>query len=698
MGGESSFLMFENSTGWILLAILIGSIYSILLYLKVKNPWSIRIQRILAAIRYLAVFSIVLLLIGPYLKLITNDFESPIIVIAIDDSSSVKEVLDSAELTGVRDGITGLISTLEEEDNLIEVSTVSGESEIGSALNFNYSQSDINSMLKSIENNYEGMNLGAVVLVSDGIYNNGISPTFRSYSYPIYTVGVGDTTVKKDLLIKSLRYNKISYQGSQFPLIAEISSQGYNGVRANVTARKGQEIIDTKTIEINSDSYTQNIEFTINADVEGLQRITVEVQRLSEEFSYSNNISSAYVDVIEGKEQILIVSPFPHPDIKAISSAIETNNNYTVDVFIPGIGNWNKYSGENYDLIILNQIPEYNRVSSQYVSRLDTANTSVLYIVGSKTNIRSFNSINGVLRIQSSGGKPDNVSAVYNPSFSSYGISEVLKERSRLWPPISVPFGNYTMTGLSDILLNQRLSNIVIPKPLVVLGEKSGNKRGIITGEGIWKWRLDEYSRFENNTAFNELILKMVQYLSTRQDKRQFRTYPEKNEYLENEPVFIITEVYDNIYNRVYGNEIELQLSNDSTILESYNFIASENSNGYKIEGLDEGIYSFKAQTIIDNQTVTNTGQFAIQSMDVETLNLTADFRLLKELSSNSGGQFYKLESYESLVSEIEANKPPNIIHSSEQLLPLVNIIWILFLLVLLVSSEWFIRKYEGGY
>src|SRR6185436_8609107 len=87
---------------------------------------------------------------------------------------------------------------------------------------FNHPVSDINSVLRQIEAEYDGRNLASVVLVSDGIYNTGVSPLYSVFKTPIYTVGLGDTIQKKDLILNQVHYNKVAYQGNKFPIQAEV--------------------------------------------------------------------------------------------------------------------------------------------------------------------------------------------------------------------------------------------------------------------------------------------------------------------------------------------------------------------------------------------------------------------------------------------------------------------------------------------
>ncbi|MFC7669384.1 hypothetical protein ACFQT0_19980 [Hymenobacter humi] len=60
-----------------------------------------------------------------------------------------------------------------------------------------------------------------MVLLSDGLVNQGRSPAYSDYNFPIYSVAVGDTVPKRDLRLTGLTYNRVAFSGNRFPLEAE---------------------------------------------------------------------------------------------------------------------------------------------------------------------------------------------------------------------------------------------------------------------------------------------------------------------------------------------------------------------------------------------------------------------------------------------------------------------------------------------
>mgnify|MGYP001796486662 FL=1 len=216
--------------------------------------------------------------------------------------------------------------------------------------------------------------------------------------------------------------------------------------------------------------------------------------------------------------------------------------------------------------------------------------------------------------------------------------------------------------------------------------------------EGIWKWRLQEYATSENTLAFDALFTKLVQFLSAKEDKRRFKVYPVRNEFEDTEPVVFETEIYNDIYEDVDGQSVNLQLTSEASEQRDYSYATNENNTQYRIGNLPEGVYSYRASVDLNDEQLTSEGEFSVQRLEIETLNLTADHGLLRELAQASGGQFTTVESMRELNAVFQNQESPSKIYTSEAFLPIINLKWLFFLLLLLVAVEWGIRKYMGSY
>src|SRR4051812_30160219 len=106
-------LIFEYSPGFIILCEAIGVGYGGLLY-KNKHSWGTTTNRILFFVRTLAVALAAFLLIGPILKLTTNQYEKPSVVFLVDNSQSVREVLGAEKQAQFQNQLTTQSRSLED--------------------------------------------------------------------------------------------------------------------------------------------------------------------------------------------------------------------------------------------------------------------------------------------------------------------------------------------------------------------------------------------------------------------------------------------------------------------------------------------------------------------------------------------------------------------------------------------------------
>lgn len=692
-------LLFDNSPWLILPSLLVGIAYALLLYLKGRKlgtvSWGKTVNYVLAGLRFVLVTLLCLLIVGPFIKQIRNTIEEPIIVFAVDNSASVLSAGDSAQWIPE---ILALQQKIQQQDYLVETRSFSSTDTL-ETISFTEQRSDIAGLLSDIETEYEGRNLASVVLVSDGIYNEGVSPAYASYPFKLHSIGVGDTVPQQDLKVSNLYFNKIAYQGNKFPLVAEISNTGFSGESVAVSVNYRGKTIANEQITFNQERGIARVEFLLEATEEGMSHYVVAVEEREGEFTPENNISHAYVEIIEGKESILLVAQSPHPDIKALKLAIEQNKNYEVETAILGLSSWDPSTAANskFDLIILHQLPGRGLNDTQLNQLVQDAN-ALWYIVGEQSNIAMFNQSNGLLEIISQNNETDEVRPLFNPSFKGFQLENEDQTTIDGFIPLKAPFGRINFKGEHTSLLYRQVGNVKTSQPLLVTGEIDEKKQAVLLADGVWKWRLQEYARNDNTQAFDAFFTKLIQFLSAKEDKRRFKVYPVRSEFEDTEPVVFETEIYNDIYEEVYGQSVSLSLTGEDGEKRNFSYVTNENNTQYRIGNLPEGIYRYQASVSLNDEQLTSNGEFSVRRLEIETLNLTANHDLLRELSQTSGGQFTTSDELDILSNTFQEQKLQSKIYTSEAFLPIINLKWLFFLLLLLVAAEWSIRKYMGSY
>ncbi len=690
-------LILESSPAFIIFCLLAGIGYAFLLYQVKQNPWSKIINRLLFLLRATLVFCLAFLLLGPIVKQITNLFEKPVFVILHDDSNSVKEATDSVTLRTINQQLVTTQNMLAEKGYDVKRNNLEGE-EITN-VDYKASSSDLNAALKKISNRYEGKNIGGVILLSDGIYNAGLSPLYASYNFPVHTVGLGDTLQRVDLAIKNIAYNKVAYQGNMFPLHAEVLVKGLVNEGVNITISQRGKIIHQQSKRSGNNQLIA-FDFQIPANEQGIQKLDIQVGINPAEYNVKNNRSSIFVEVIEGKKKILLISPAPHPDIKVLREVVDKNANYEFLLHIPGLSEQpqSTLQPSEIDLAIFYQSPDRSGRTRQLFDQFSMSKTSLFLVLGQQSDLLQIVKNKMPLKFSSPPIEFDDVTPALNTTFSNFLLTAENSFIISDYPPVSVHSGKIQMPLTATPLLFQRIGSVTTDKPLLAIESGENRKIGILLGEGIWRWRMNEFDRTENTVAFDELFGKLIQYLSTTDDKRKFRSYPVQQEFSDTEPVIFESQVYNDIFEPVYGNTIDLGITDEHGKRMQYNYVTNPSNTRYQIGGLKEGIYRFTAKTSINGKQEEVKGEFIVVSQQAELQNLTADFDLLRKLANNTGGKFYTSSQLDKLTQEIGKIQAQSVIHSEEQYEALINLKWFFWLLLALISTEWFLRKFYGSY
>lgn len=689
-------IIFQTPLWYVGVCLLAGIGYAYFLY-QPKPIWSKPVNYALAAFRGALVSIIAFLLLNPLLRSIQTLSDKPKVVLAIDNSESVGNYGTKALAA-----LASLRESLADESLEVSVQTLNSENYQDELpkLKFDRATTNLADLLGNAKSNYEGRNLTDVVLLTDGISNQGLAPTYSNYPFRVHSVGVGDTLPKRDVSIKNISANKIAYLGNQFPIQADIVASGFQGQSVTVTLRQGSSTLSSQRVTFGQKEDFKQITFQASSTVKGVQHYVVEVETLKGEFTPRNNRRDVYLDIIDGKEKVLLLALATHPDIKAIRTILEKNLNYEVDVKIFGINpNAETYPDKKYDLIILHQLPDLFNVGGDIIQRyLQRDNTPVFFILGSQANNTKVSQLNSAVAINANAGQVDKVTGRFNPNFKLLNLDPEKLRILEKMPPLTVPFGEYRLLPGSEVVLYQNVGNLKTNKPLLMLNTGGTRKSAVLAGEGIWQWRMEEYALTEKQEAVDELLQKVIQLISVKEDKRKFRVYPLANEYNVGDKVAFETEVYNDIYEKTFGQNIRLEITDERGKTQPYTYTNAEGSSRFDLSGLTEGVYQYKATTSLKDKVESVTGQFIVRDLALESLNLTADFGMLRALSQQTGGQFVKAAQIESLKQYLLKNKAPDRLDSTEDLSELIQNKWLFFLLLLLATLEWGTRKYQGSY
>jgi hypothetical protein len=688
----------EYSLWFGMLCLLLGLGYAFLLYYREKHHEFKKLTiRIMFAMRTLSVALIAFLLLSPLVKTTTRTIEKPIVIVAQDNSKSIVFSKDSTRIR--KDYAAEMQKLTDDLKEDYDLKTFSFGDKVSEGLPFNFGdkQTNMSAMFEEIQARYTNRNIGAVIIASDGLYNEGANPVYASeqQKYPIYTIALGDSNVQKDLIVSRVNYNRICYLGNQFPMEIVVVANKCTGQKATLTVKKGNETVFTKVISMTSENYLETIQVQLDAKQPGIQHYRISLSTLENEISYVNNYQDVFIEVLDGRQKILILAAAPHPDVSALKQSIENNMIYQVDDFL--VDDF-KDAIDKYNLVILHQIPAKGKNQTSLLLNLYRLRIPVLYIVGASSDINALNAQKTGLIIRQSGNKTDEVTPIVANDFTLFTVSEEFKNLAKDLPALMVPFGDYSAGNSLNPMLYQKIGSVPTNKPLLMFNTASDPKTGLLAGEGIWRWRLTNYLHSGNHNAFNEIVDKVIQYLSVKEDRGRFRVN-NKSSFRENENIEFDAEVYNDSYELINEPEVKLTITNEEN--KAFPFTFSRTEHAYHISAglFPVGDYRFRAEVKVGDKSFQKAGAFTVTPVNVESLHLVADHQLLYSLANQHGGKMVypgQLEQLKALLKQRDDIK--SVSYSKKSYSDLVNLFWVFLLITGLLSAEWFLRKIYGAY
>ncbi len=655
---------------------------------------------VLALLRTFAMFLVLILLLNPIIKTRQSEIKKPILVWAQDISESM-QLKSSNQIKAYLGPRDECLEELKDKYEIVYVE-IGNTSAIQKTDTFNGTATDLNSALDLCLEQLDMQQLKTLVLATDGIYNKGRSPLYHSLvqQIPIQTIRFGDTSQNKDVAIHNVFFNEIIYAGDQCAIQLDFST--YNAVQQNLKIEL-EEYKNNVWSKISEQSFLpdkyrtfDSRNFSVQTVKPGIFRYRFKISQLQGEENTLNNLREFYIEVIDSKKKVLLFANAPHPDIAAIRSALLSTKNYEVTTkFWPDIPT----DVKSYETILLHQLPGVNTNLTRLIQDWNMMHVPLIFICGKQSDIPQFNRSQELISINGNNGGINEVTPTLTAEFKPFILTDKILDFAKQIPPLNAPFGTYELKPGATALFNQKIGKVETSYPLWIVSEKGGIRSACIAGEGIWRWRLSEYASHETTQLTDELLMKTIQFVSLKEDKRRFRVIQDKKILNSGDPIVFNAELYNDNYERINAPDVQMVITDSKNA--SYNFTYSKISNYYQLNAgtLGVGDYTYESKVSWNNKEYKANGRFSITDLKLESTNTVANHDLLKSLSQRSGGESYdpgSLTLLKNSLLKLDQAKPTIFYHIDFK--PLINIKFLFILLLLLLATEWFLRRYWGSY
>ena len=649
-----------------------------------KTNYSKKARWIYGFLRFVTLFLVILLFLNPKINNEILTVEKPSLPVLIDNSNSIKELLQTEKTAA----FVNYLNEHEELNNKFDINFYSFGSDINVLDSLSFTENNTNiSQALTVTNELFKNEVAPTILITDGNQTLGSDYEFSSATIknPVYPIILGDSIKYTDLKIGQLNTNRYAYLKNKFPVEVILIYGGSEEVNSQFVVKQGNTVVFREQVSFSDTENAKIISFTLPASAVGLQKYSAQIIPLSKEKNKTNNTKQFAIEVIDQATNVLIVSEIVHPDLGMLKRSITSNEQRRVSIMKPA-----EASGllNDFQLVILYQ-PD--RRFDKVYSEINKLNKNTLTITGLQTDWNYLNGIQENFKKEQT-NQIDEIEVSLNPNYGAFAIEDIGFDDFK---PLRTKFGDIAINVPFEMLLEKSVNGITTESVLLATTEINGKRDAILDGQGIWKWRAQSYLDRNSFEDFDNFFGKLIQYLASNKRRSRLEVTAETF-YYNNDRIQISAQYFDKNYIFDSRSSLFIRATNSAT-KEQREFPLLLKSNYYEVDlsSLLAGEYDFSVT--VKDEGISRSGVFTILDFNVEKQFLNANVTKLHNVATNTNGKAYFIKESESLLPALISDDRFQQIQKSEQkIVPLIDWRYLLGLIVLTLSIEWFIRKYNG--
>jgi hypothetical protein len=673
--------MTTNTILLLLLSLVIaGGLSYFQYFFKAKSKSNVII--LLAFLRFLAIFGLLVLLINPIISKNSLEITKTPLAIVVDNSSSIIALKSDKKTVELYQKLVSNPALKEK----FEIQSYQFDNDFKTSDKFDFKGNQTN--LDEAAKNLKSINKNLIfptVIITDGNQTTGNDYVYRFDPVnKVYPLVVGDTTTFFDLKINQLNVNKYAFHKNKFPVEVFLQYAGDKTANAEFTISQGNTVVAKEKLSFSPSKKTASVNLLLPADRVGLQIYKASIQSSTKEKNSYNNIKNFAVEIIDQKSTIAIVSAINHPDIAALKRSIEVNAQRKVVLAKPS-----QISDlEDISVLVLYQ------PTTAFKAIFDNnklKGTNAFIITGNNTDFNFLNQQQNNLVFKMSSQREDFL-CEFQSAFNLFAIDNIGFEN---FPPLQNPFGNISTNGNVSVLLSSKIRNVSTNAPLLAFAENQGKRTAFLLGENSWKWRLQSHVDNQSFEKYDVFIDKIIQYLASSTSKKSL-VVTHESFYNSGEEIIINAQYFNKNYEFDEKARLTISVVNAATKqTKNYDLLKGSNSFSANLEGLPAGKYNFTVKEL--NSNTSYASHFEILDFDIEKQFVNPDIVKLEQLAQQTGGKAFFENQADQLINTLLENKEYKSIEKNiSSKTPIIDWVWLLILIATLLTIEWFVRKYNG--
>jgi len=576
-----------------------------------------------------------------------------------------------------------------------------------------------------------------ILLFTDGI-TNGDQKTLDgtpALSVPVFTVGVGETEGFTDVRIAEVRAPEFAFRGREFKIDLTVQAYGLKGKSVPLYFNRGKNLVTSRPVAIDSDSFEQKITFSFNPKELGTHSFSLSIPAQPGEQITENNHKEFKVDVHRDKIRVLTLSGSPawnyrflrmamkqDPLIELVSFVFLRTPTDTVDVpdnqlsLIPfPIDDIFLEELKNFDVVFFDDFSHRAYFNPVYLERVKdfVRDGGGLAMLG---GFRSFDSggyaesaLKDVLPVELDNKGRYQTQATVRPVLTASGkvhpITRLLpdpKANEEAWakmPPLADL--NQVRGARGETLLSASGDGAATGSPLLTIGRFGKGRSLALMTDDVWRWNFIAVGNRETPQNHLKLIRQAVRWLAQEPafEQVQIRPIPTSR---PGEKVAIKLRVLKDDFTPTAQASVQLRVFGPEGEPSLVSATADSEEGEYTGEytPTKEGSYRVEAEANLAGKTLgRDKTSFSVAFPYGESDDGRPRTDLLKQIAKASHGEFFSINDWndkalDKIAAKLESHAPSQIVEQRQT--RLWSTLWPFSIILALLSVEWWMRRKWG--
>lgn len=554
-----------------------------------------------------------------------------------------------------------------------------------------------------------GEYIGAVVLLSDGSQNMGPNPErlASEAGVPIYTVAVGDSTVRRDLLISELLTNQIAYAGSKIPVVIRVRANGAAGSESSL------RLVDSRgrtwgqeRITFNSNVVESSFEFIVDALEEGEFRLTAFLDSIPAEAVAENNRRSVIVRVLDSKFQVVVLAGAPSPDLTALLQLLGQDTTMVITPFVQSSSG--RFTGNRVpdeaalnraELFVFQNFPTNSPDPAFSIAsaRIREKRIPLLFLDGPNVSVERLSSISDIVPLDfSARARAVPVVARAGQAHPSISGAAPLPVTWEELPPVSGYPQKITAKSGSVVIATfaDEASPEVAAGPAITVWEMSRRRGAVISVHDYYRWKLGVARSDMNREFLDTFVNRLTTWLLTPTEEKPVQITTDRKLYSGGQPARFQAQVYG--ANLIPQDNASVMLRVNSGDRSEIVALRGRGNGLYEGEfnPWSDGDFTYEGVAVLQNDTLgKDDGSFSVEAFNIEWVDPRARFDVMSQVAERSGGIAVTAANPSALFDKLSFKARTS---ESRSEIPLWNRPLILWIIIALLAAEWLLRKRSG--